>query len=190
MAAPDPLAGLSDSQFPGLSLDAVTARPAWPQLRFELAPGIPDSEPLKRIEQSTKTAVMIFERVFRPEDEGFLSFVSWWPDDDLVFFPLLPPGCSPDRFEGRDFYREGEDDEYVRYSATLRPRSVDYRSMFRLIACCDFAQPQSLGGRAYFAKMSEPMIFHMYDDRGAVVLASKPEHIDDLRAEFEDRIIP
>ncbi len=195
--AAEPLADFLDREFPGLTLDRVTARRTpWPKLRFELAPGIPDSEPLKRVEQSTKTAALIFERIFRPEDDGLLSIVRWRDHDDAVFLQMLPPGCRPVRSEGRAFWREDEEDEgeYVTYSASLRPRSVDYRSMFELIAGGDFpsSRPRgfSLDGYVYFAKTSEPVLFHMYDDRGAVVLASKPESIDDLRDQFDDWIIP
>lgn len=75
---------------------------------------------------------------FTPEDDGFLSFTRWVATDDPLFLSLLPSEVAPTRTEGEDVYEENEPGfPFVRYTAVLRPRSIDYRSLFELIGSCD-----------------------------------------------------
>jgi hypothetical protein len=177
-------------EFPGLRLHAVTSRAEkWPSLRFELGGDIPNEMADERVSQAVERASAIFEAAFSPEDEGFLSFTRWWETDDPLVLPLLPAACETIRIEGEDFYEEGERDApHVTYSATLRPRSLDYRRIFDLIASSDLGRSPSIGGRAYLLNASTPLILHMYDDRGAMLVASNERALAELRTRFAEWI--
>jgi hypothetical protein len=183
--------------FPALTFPAVTARPGnFPSLRFELGGGLPydnDEQRDERVDYSAARAVSIFETAFRPEDEGFASFTRWRSEDDPRFLALLPAGCEVTCTEGEDFYKQDEPDTpHVTYTTRVRPRSIDYPTLFNLTASSELRGPRapSLDGRCYLVNVSTPLIFHMYDDRGAMVVATRDADFDDLRARFGDEVIP
>ncbi|HEV7567534.1 MAG TPA: DUF3885 domain-containing protein, partial [Microbacteriaceae bacterium] len=72
----------------------------------------------------------------------------------------------------------------------LPPRSLDYRSLFELIASSELDRSPSIGGSVYILNASAPLIFHMYDDRGAILVASNESALNHLRPRFADLIIP
>jgi Domain of unknown function (DUF3885) len=194
--ATDELARFLDRHFPELTFPAVTRRDGpFPSLRFELAGELPyrtHDERDKRAHHSAASAVAVFEAAFAPGDDGFLSFTRWSEKDDS-FLALLPPGSEVARTEGDDFYEQSEPDTpYVRYTAAIRPRSIDYPALFELTARADLhgrAAP-SLGGRCYLVNAKSPQIFHMYDDRGAMLLATRDADLDEVRLRYSDLIIP
>src|SRR6266496_3577491 len=125
------------------------------------------------------------------KDEGFLSFTRWRDADDPFVLPLLPPESETTRIEGEDFYEQGEPDTpHGTYTAALRPRSLDYRLIFALFASSELDRSPSIGGRAYLLNASTPLIFHMYDDRGAMLVGSNENALAELRTGFADWIIP
>jgi len=160
-------------------------------LRFELAADIPSETADERVRQAVERASTIFEAAFTPKDEGFLSFTRWRDADDPFVLPLLPPESETTRIEGEDFYEQGEPDTpHGTYTAALRPRSLDYRLIFALIASSELDRSPSIGGRAYLLNASTPLIFHMYDDRGAMLVGSNENALAELRTGFADWIIP
>lgn len=189
--ASDVLSSFLQREFPGLTLSAATARPApWPSLRFELGGDIPNDAAEERIEQATNRAAAIFEAAFSPDDHGFFSFTRWSLDDDPLLPALLPDGSEPTREEGHDFYNQGEQTRYVTLTATLRPRSLNYRSLFEFVASSELGRSPAIDGRAYILNASNPLIFHMYDDRGAILLSTTDDAVKELRRQFEDWVIP
>jgi hypothetical protein len=189
--ASDVLSSFLHREFPGLTLSAATARPAkWPSLRFELGGDVPNDASEERIEQATDRAAAIFEAAFSPDDQGFFSFTRWRPDDDPLVLALLPDGSEPSREEGHDFYNQGDQTRYVTHTATLRPRSLNYRSLFELVASSELGRSPAIDGRAYIINASNPLVFHMYDDRGAILLGTTEHALKDLRRQFEDWVIP
>lgn len=157
-------------------------------MRFELGGDISNDDADERVAQALDRASAIFEAAFSPEDDGFISFTRWRSDDDPLFLALLPSGSEPSRTEGEDFYEEGElDAPHVTYTAALRPRSIDYRSLFELIASSEL-RPRSPGldGRSYLVNASTPMVLHMYDDRGAMVVGNDENTLGSLRTRFAD----
>jgi len=189
--SPDLLRTFLAQEFPGLSLHAVTSRSQkWPSLRFNLGGDIPNDAADERIDQAAERASAIFEAAFSPQDEGFLSFTTWREFHDPLALALLPPGCETTRSEGQDFYEQDEDTRHVTYTAALHPRSLDYRSLFGLIASAELGRSPSIGGRAYLVNASSPLIFHMYDDRGAVLVAPAEEAPDKLRTRFANWVAP
>jgi hypothetical protein len=195
--ATEELARFLDRHFPGLTFPAVTDRDGrFPSLRFELGGGLPyrnDDERDKRAHHSAGSAVAVFEAAFARGDDGFLSFTRWSEKDDSVFLALLPPGSEVVRTEGEDFYEQSEPDTpHVRYTAAIRPRSIDYPALFELTARADLygRTAPSLGGRCYLVNAKTPQIFHMYDDRGATLVATRDADLDDVRLRYSDLIIP
>jgi hypothetical protein len=61
--------------------------------------------------------------------------------------------------------------------------------LFKLIASSEMGRSPSIDGRAYLINTSRPLILHMYDDRGAMAIASRPAALASLRA-FPAWIIP
>ena len=195
--AHDQLGQFLGARFPGLTLPAVTDRNgAFPSLRFELGGGLAydtEEESDKRVDHAAASAVAVFEAAFAPGDDGFVSFTRWTEQDDDLFLALLPPGCDLGRTDGDDFYEQNEPDTpYVVHTARLSPRSLDYRSLFELTASSDLRghRSPSLDGRCYVVNTTTPLIFHMYDDRGAVVVATQDGDLDGLRVRFGHLIIP
>jgi hypothetical protein len=190
--APETLDAFLAREFPGLGLHAVTFRDGkWPSLRFELGGEIPNHEADRRVEQAAGRAAAIFEAAFAEEDEGFLSFTRWTPQDDPQLFALLPPGCVPTRTDGEDFWKQSEPDTpHVTYTAALNPRSLDYQTLFDLIGSHELARSPSIDGRAYLIDVVTPLIFHMYDDRGAMLIASTEDALAEVRTRFADWVIP
>jgi len=187
----DPVDTFLAREFPGLTLHAVTSRPeVWPSLRFDLGGDIPNDAADDRVEQAVERASAIFEVAFGPDDEGFLSFTRWREADDPLVLSLLPPGCDTRRAEGEDFYEQGErDSPYVTRTAGVRPRSLDFRLLFDLIASSELDRSPSIDGLVYLVNVSTPLIFHMYDDRGAMLVASNEKALGDLRTRFAGWII-
>jgi hypothetical protein len=180
-----------------LTFPAVTDRDGrFPSLRFELGGGLPyrtDDERDKRVHHSAASAVAVFEATFAQGDDGFASFTRWREKDDSVFLALLPPGSEIVRTEGEDFHEQSEPDTpYVRYTAAIRPRSIDYAALFELTASADLhgRSAPSLGGRCYLVNAKTPQIFHMYDDRGAMLLATRDSDLGHVRLRYSDLIIP
>jgi hypothetical protein len=146
----------------------------WPYLRFELGDDVPLRPAEPRVEQATERAAQVFESAFDELDDGFLSFTRWEPleEDDIVLPMLRDADVGPvDRTTGTDFYREDEDIPFVTFTTPVRPRTLDYRSIFRAEANRELGLKPVLAGRAYFVNVTRPLVFHMYDDRGAIVFA-------------------
>jgi hypothetical protein len=184
-------------RFPGLTFPRVTWRDgAFPSLRFELGGGLSyetDDQRDKRVAHSTASAVTVFEAAFAPSDDGFVSFNRWRAEDDPLFLALLPAGCDVERTEGEDFYEEGEPDTpHVTFTSRLRPRSVNYALLFELTASLELRGTRfpAVDGRCYFVNTTKPLVFHMYDDRGAMLVATDERDLDDLRARLTETIIP
>ncbi|HET7449697.1 MAG TPA: DUF3885 domain-containing protein [Gaiellaceae bacterium] len=191
------LARFLGRRFPGLTFPAVTGRDGpFPSLRLELGGGLPcdtDDERDKRVRHSTASAIAVFEAAFSPGDDGFVSFTRWREEDDNVFLALLPSECDVERTEGEDFYEQSEPDApHVTYTACIRPRSIDYPALFELTASAELRglRTPSLDGRCYLVNATIPRIFHMYDDRGAMLVATRDADLNELRLRYRKLIIP
>jgi hypothetical protein len=155
-----------------------------PYLRFELGDEV--DEPKQRSAQAAERAVAIFEIGFAGGDDGFVAFTRWQPHDDKTFLGLLPASArdAVERREGTDYYDDDQDRAYVTYTMAVTPRSLDYATLFRCIANSELGRSPSLDGRAYLVNLERPLIFHMYDDRGAIVLGPTERALNALRMRF------
>ena len=86
--------------------------------------------------------------------------------------------------EVADFWGEGESnvEAVVRLTAELELRQLDYRALFRLIAHDELGLDPAVGARVYLVDETDPLVFLMYDDRGAILHAPTVER---LRALYE-----
>jgi hypothetical protein len=110
-----------------------------------------------------------------------------------LFRLLLPPDCDIARPEGEDFYEQDEPDApYVAHTARLRPRSLNYESLFEMTASSELRADRSpaIDGRCYLVNATTPLVFHMYDDRGAVLVASTEWALAEVRTRFAEWVIP
>lgn len=147
----------------------------WPYLRFELGDDVPLRPAKPRVDQATGRAALLFEAAFDESDEGFLSFTRWGGEEDDIVLPMLwAADATPfERTVGTDFYEEGKDTPFVSFTAALKPRTLDYCSIFRAEANRELGLAPVLGGLVYFVNVTRPLVFHMYDDRGAILFAPR-----------------
>lgn len=189
-AAGSQLEAFLTEHFPGMRLHPG-GYGEWPHLRFELGDPLPVEAGPERAEQAAGRAAAIFESVFAEGDIGFISFTRWLERDDAVFAALVPASTRAvvERRDGIDYYEQGEDVPYTTHTAEISPRSFDYSRCFRLIANSELGQSPSLGGRVYFLNRSNRFVFHMYDDRGAILFAADPSQLGVLRSTFSDWLV-
>ena len=186
------LAAFLSREFPGMNL-----RPGgygdWPHLRFELGDAVPLSAATERAAQAAQRGAAVFEVAFAASDDAFLSFTRWRPEDDEVFMQLLPEPVRQrvERHEGINFYDDDDRDAtpYTTYTLSLKPRALNYPELFRLVANAELGESPSLDGRAYLVNRSRPLIFHMYDDRGAILFASDAQALAPVRQQFADWLV-
>jgi hypothetical protein len=184
------LARFLEREFPGMRLHPG-GYGDWPSLRFELGDEIPVEAAEERSAQATERASAIFESAFAPGDFGFFSFARWRKEDDAVLMPLLPAsaGGAVEQQEGTDFYRNRNDVPFTSYTVALKPRLLDYQTLFRFTANLELGRSPSLDGCAHVINRSQPLVFHMYDDRGALVFAPEPTSLAPLRAAFGEWLV-
>jgi hypothetical protein len=163
----------------------------WPYLRFELGGDVPLKPATKRVEQATKRAALLFESAFDENDAGFLSFTRWNGEEDDIVFPMLRAAdAGPiERTTGTDFYEQGEDTPFISFTTALRPRTLDLRSIFRAEANRELGLSPVLGGRVYLVNVTRPLVFHMYDDRGAILFAPQAATLMPLYERFGDWLV-
>ncbi len=211
---PDVVERFLAEQFPGLGLNAVTNRGGrFPSLRFELGgdldpwyrwfgeegrifdlPG-PLSRRKPRIRQAVDRAAAIFEQVFDRDHAGFFVAVAWPAEGPKVdeLLAVLPDESAVESSFGSNFWDDPDpdpDDHYLRLVAACSPRDLDYRLLFRMIAHADLGMDPSADAVVFIINETQPAIFKMYDDRGAMVVGNAESDPGTLRTRFADWIIP
>jgi hypothetical protein len=150
----------------------------------------------RRIAQAVDRAIALFEAAFEPDHKGFLD-AYWWPgegadDEGKQLLALVPDALrdGTERNAGVNFWGDPDgDDAFARVTAALAPRRLDYESLFRLIARNELGLDPSLAARTYIVNESEPVIFLMYDDRGAIVHAPTAERLRPFYERFGDWLV-
>lgn len=139
-----------------------------------------------RVRQAVDRAATLYEQLFSRDDAGF--FVAYvWPEmrpnvDALL--AVLPDASAVERSSGSDYWDNDPDDEisYLRLVAACSPRELDYRSLFLMLAHHDLGMEPFIAGGAlvFVVNETQPAIFWMYDDRGALVLAPSAHRLAPL----------
>ncbi len=198
------MSSLIEVAFPGASLPPPQFE-RFPYLRFELGgelapwyrlPGLSFRFDLParlsrrrlRVEQAVFRAAALFEEAFPSGHRGYLD-AYLWPESDLAHRAdaetqlrgLLPDAASPGvgLSEVADFWGHGEGnvEPVMRLTAPLELRQLDYRTLFRLIAHDELGLEPAQGARVYLVDETDPLVFLMYDDRGAIIHAPAVERL-------------
>jgi hypothetical protein len=165
--------------FPG-----ATLRPGgfagYPFLRFDLGDHLESRIGLRRrIRRATTRATAVFEACFDPADDGVASLYYWRTQDEAAFLQALP--LRERRLVARrtreEYYASSDDAPFPSLAVALQPRQLDDRRLFDAIARGELALRRALDGRLYIANLTRPLVFHMYDDRGADLYAPAPERL-------------
>jgi hypothetical protein len=182
-----------DEHFPRLVLEPTLFH-CWPtSLRFEL--GDPEhKEPHKRdpayFDPLHRRARALYEAAFAATDSCILSSVEYRCSKlgrrachfATVFDEARERNLGIGRPSGRAWVPSGNPECKVRYVwAEVSPRRIDYDYLLRRFARTDF--PLAGGGFAgtvYFINLTRNLIFHMYDDRGLDLSATKRETLKPL----------
>ncbi|MCM3762872.1 DUF3885 domain-containing protein [Alkalihalobacillus oceani] len=94
------------------------------------------------------------------------------------------------------FLEDGEDDEEMvthRFALSCKKSDVRYKPLLRALSYEDFPHPCQIlkglyrpGIDIYFVNLTRNMIYHLYDDRGCDVIASRKEDLHSLYEELND----
>ncbi|MFN2468315.1 MAG: DUF3885 domain-containing protein [Gaiellaceae bacterium] len=164
-----------------------------PYLRFELGG---ESTGVRRVEQAVSRAVRLFEAAIPPGHRGFLDAYLWPPGDlahrsgaEAQLIQLLPEAAQASATRVSLGEDESEGGAVRRLTAALDLRQLDYRSLFRLIANDELGLEPAVGARVYLIDESDPLVFHMYDDRGAIVHAPSAGRLRPLYESARDWVV-
>jgi len=148
---------------------------------FDL-PG-PLSRRKPRVRQAVDRAATVYEEVFQRDETGFFVAYVWpgeWANEDGLL-SVLPDDTSVERQPGVNYWGDPDgDDNYTRLAAQCTPREIEYRSLFRMLAHDELGLDPSVSGEIFIVNESRPAIFHMYDDRGALVYAPSADQLAPL----------
>ena len=155
----------------------------------------------RRADRAVSRAAALFEVAIPTGHNGFLEAYIW-PPGDLAHSPnseahllgLLPDNARPSAVTGElsDFWGDNESDldrDVVRLTVPLELRQLDYRSLFQFVAHEDLGLTPTVGARVYLVDETDPLIFLMYDDRGAILHASSADRLRPLYDDFGDWLV-
>ena len=155
----------------------------------------------RRIAQAVDRASALFESCFDPGHDGFLDAYFWDLPGDSAYaldqeqrlLALLPERLRPRVERHAIVERAEEPDEedrvITRLTVALAPRDLDYETLFRLVARTDMGLEPFLNSYVYILDETDPLIFLMYDDRGAIVHAPTADRLRPLYERFGDWLV-
>lgn len=199
------------SQFMKEHFDNFTIRPPlfylWEYgIRFEISVPYLDLEDKKNRQQIEERMIGIFNKVFNDGDMIFLITDIHCERNDN-FLQKRPTKVYQKYVKDKElrrklqhqvlpsvFLEDGEDDEDMvthRFILSCEKSNIRYKPLLTAISYEDFPHPSQIlkgvprnGIDIYFINVTRKMIYHLYDDRGCDVIASKK---DDLRSLYEER---
>jgi hypothetical protein len=174
--------------FPGANLDShpIDFGPVY--LRFELGAPHPNGSD-ERIAQATERATVIFSELFTPDEQLTLIIKNWAWAGHQELFPStsghlasligrpLTDGVAQIITERQ---WDGAESSYEQILLPASVRDLDYRSIFRGIAHLEQGRDPRIGESIYFVSVGRAVVFYMYDDRGCLVFADRPEKLRPL----------
>jgi len=140
----------------------------------------PRADEETRLRGAVTTASALFEQLFQPGEKGYMACFCWTEkrsDEDPVPRVLEAVNADVEYSTGQNFYGTESSDEaimFTRLVAAVVPRALDYPSVFAATANADLGRLPTTSWRTFFVNESEPLLFHMYDDRGVDVLSGSP----------------
>lgn len=178
--------------------------PNWPiGLRFNLQMGETYTD--EYFEEVFRRATALFEASFKPTDTIYLVLQERTDKRGKIRFSNFCFHTSHDLHKDDVMYSK----VFKLYDATdkaeiwnvavikLRVGRVNYQQILRAISVLDFPtrQPRTdnkgflTNKQIFFLNKDKNLIYHMYDDRGLDIVASKKETILPLYREFNDWIL-
>src|SRR5262249_39697201 len=150
-----------------------------------------------RVAQATERATVIFSEVFTPDEQLTLIIKNWaWSGQEL--FGSTPGHLASlircplsDGFAEVITKRQWDGAE-IPYEQMTRPASVqdlDYRSICQGIAYLEQGREPRISESIYFVSVGRAMVFYMYDDRGCLVFANRPEKLHSLYLSRRDWLV-
>ena len=174
--------------FPNLALGPALFH-QWPfGLRFDLGGDLSVAE--GRLSQAVDRASAVFEAIGSEHDRSYVVARSYDPED--FFWELLRMLESPRLGVGirRDASLDSTAEENsVDIILPLTRARFDHRALFEAITNTDHARSPRLNGPVFIVNAANQTVFHMYDDRGADLIAAKKETIAPIYQRFSDWLL-
>jgi hypothetical protein len=170
----------------------------WPiGLRFALGGEGSDA---KIVATAKRRAVNVYESVFAPENDCVIASLDpiakvaesqFRVSESLVTFAEhinIGVHLGAERIE-LQMENEWDAPKCVLHWVVQPSRSLRYDSVLEGIANADHGIAPSISSRVYFINLRDDVIFHMYDDRGLDVIATKREALLPLYNAFHGWIL-
>nr|WP_240542713.1 DUF3885 domain-containing protein [Exiguobacterium qingdaonense] len=185
-----------EDNFPNLSGEV--------HLRFELG------EPYKngtdeRIEQVVNRVTTLFEEVFQSDDYIHIFIKDWNETEDIMFGNTTPEYLyelfmEQQIIEERLFELDEQEDkvtgetfeikhEYKVKFVSTQVKATPYEKILRGIGNYEQGREPGIGQTVYFICTEKGIIFHMYDDRGCIIISNKVEPLAPLYHEYNDWLV-
>lgn len=173
-------------------------------LRFEL--GEPyENGTNERINQVVTRVTTLFEEVFKPDDFIYVYIKDWEVNEDIMFGNTTP-GYVYDLLSNLNTEEEtlfdiDEDydditgqtieikNEYKVKIVYSQLKSITYKDILKGIGNYEQGREPSIGQSVYFISTEKDIIFHMYDDRGCLILSKKVEQLVHLYQKYNNWLV-
>jgi hypothetical protein len=172
--------------FPEARLDSYRIDFSRFQLRFELGDDKSYGS-LERVGQSVDRAVKLFEACNDSSDEVVLIHNEYLSGE---IFPSRPEGYILTLIQSdgacraeRTVPASEDDGEFTQFAYQSNLARLAYSAIFRGIANVEQGRSPSIGGRVYLVNTTRNITFYMYDDRGCLIFADRPEKLKRLYIE-------
>ncbi|MDP4196985.1 MAG: DUF3885 domain-containing protein [Bacteroidota bacterium] len=184
------------STFPEANLAHNPIRFSNVYLRFELGANYGNGTK-KRIEQATKRAVQIFEKIFTKDDQLILVIKRWInPDADIIstdtkeyLFSLImniDPSSTYSEIIPADEYSEDPCEQTL---AEVNAKDLDYYNIIKGIIHHEQGKYPRIYETIYFINKASNIIYYLYDDRGCLIYSDGPDRLKELYNELKGWIV-
>lgn len=174
------------SDFPGLVLKPGLFYEWQPAIRFEL--GDPkEQDESTYIAGSYDRAITLFKALHAPEDDCIVVMDAF--EGDLKRRNLSPFLLNKERFRIVATSYVEDDATFIRFEIARKVQDIAYFKLIRAIVHADLGVKPNIPHRVYVLNMRTQTIFHVYDDRGCDVLASRVETLKPLYKQFSNWIL-
>jgi hypothetical protein len=173
----------------------------------------------RRVEQAVARAAAIFEEAVPSGHRGWLDAylvrsvrsviaaydeesdslppddLAWRVADEHALRQVLPAAArgAINITEVSDLHGEDEDeDDWIscdRLTSAVELRTLDYRTLFQLIANHEMGIEPWIGSTVFLVDETDPLVFKMYDDRGAILHAPNVRRLRGLYDRFGDWLV-
>lgn len=202
-----------ENHFMNEHFNSLTLRPAlfyaWKYgIRFEIAMSWAEHEDKNNLQQIHERSTSIFDHVFQDTDEILLITDILCEKND-TFLQKRPIKVYQRYVKNKKLIKklrhsilpnvdpyDDEDMSKHRFMLSCKKSDVRYHRLLSAISYEDYSHPTRIlknnyqaGCEIYFVNITRKMIYHLYDDRGCDVIASKKEDLRPLYLTYNDWIL-